>query len=158
MSVSGTITPETGGNDGAIIISPTGGTLGYTFLWSNAGITQNISGLVGGVYTVTITDANGCTVSGSFTVPSTVGIENLSEINVYSTYPNPSNGIFNISFSTSVDTPKEMKLINSIGQVIHQSVIKETNQRFDFSFLPAGNYLIGISDGKNISHVQIVIR
>ena len=57
-----------GGADGAISITVIGGTPTYTFLWSNGAITQNISSLVIGTYSVTVTDQNSCTTSGSFTV------------------------------------------------------------------------------------------
>jgi gliding motility-associated-like protein len=49
-----------GAADGAVFITATGGTTGYTYLWSNAATTQNITGLSGGSYTLTVTDANGC--------------------------------------------------------------------------------------------------
>ena len=50
-----------GGNNGAASVTITGGTLPYTYLWSNGSSSQNISGLTVGTYTVTVTDANGCT-------------------------------------------------------------------------------------------------
>ncbi len=48
------------GNDGSIDLSVNGGTSPYTYLWSNAATTQDISSLIAGTYTVRITDANGC--------------------------------------------------------------------------------------------------
>lgn len=50
-----------GGNTGAINITPTGGTPGYSYLWSNGATTQDINGLTAGSYNVTVTDINGCT-------------------------------------------------------------------------------------------------
>jgi gliding motility-associated-like protein len=50
-----------GGNDGSITLLPTGGTAPYTFQWSNFSIDQNPFNLVAGLYSVTITDDNGCT-------------------------------------------------------------------------------------------------
>ncbi len=48
----------------------TGGT---SCVWSNSQTTSTITGLAGGTYTVTITDANGCTATGSCTVGNTPG-------------------------------------------------------------------------------------
>ncbi len=65
-----TSTPPTcnGSCDGSITANPTGGTPGYTYNWSNGATTQTISNLCSGSYTVTITDANGCSVNESYTL------------------------------------------------------------------------------------------
>lgn len=50
------------GNDGKISVSVSGGTIGtgYQFLWSNGSIEQNITNLIAGTYSLTVTDTNGC--------------------------------------------------------------------------------------------------
>jgi large repetitive protein len=50
------------GNDGYITVAPTGGTQPYTYVWShNAQLNQpNATNLSAASYTVTVTDANGC--------------------------------------------------------------------------------------------------
>ncbi len=65
-----TITNATtvGGTDGAIDIDVTGGNPPYTFFWSNGAMTEDISGLTAGAYDVLIEDADGCTISDTFTV------------------------------------------------------------------------------------------
>src|SRR5690242_4055331 len=50
--------------NGSITLTPSGGVTSYTYLWSNGATTQNLSVLGGGDYTVTMTDADGCTVVG----------------------------------------------------------------------------------------------
>ncbi|MFU8844108.1 MAG: Calx-beta domain-containing protein, partial [Bacteroidales bacterium] len=56
------------GNDGEIELTVTGGTLPYTFEWSNGAITQNLENLSVGTYSVLVTDANGCEATGTFTI------------------------------------------------------------------------------------------
>jgi hypothetical protein len=51
------------GTDGSIDLSVSGGTTAYSYSWSNGATTQDITGLAPGIYTVTVTDANGCTKS-----------------------------------------------------------------------------------------------
>lgn len=47
--------------EGNIQIDVTGGTLPYSYFWSNNEHAKNISGLEEGDYSLTVTDANGCT-------------------------------------------------------------------------------------------------
>ncbi len=55
-------------NTGSIVSTVSGGTPTYTFAWSNSNTTSNISGLAPNIYSVIITDANGCSVSRTATV------------------------------------------------------------------------------------------
>ena len=50
-------------------LTVTGGTAPYTFAWSNGATSQNLIGIAPGNYAVIVTDANGCTVAGDYTVP-----------------------------------------------------------------------------------------
>ncbi len=47
-------------NNGTATANPSGGMAPYTYAWSNGGITQTITGLAPGTYTVTVTSAEGC--------------------------------------------------------------------------------------------------
>lgn len=52
---------DCGQNTGAIDITTSGGEMPYSYLWSNAASTEDISNLYAGNYTLTVTDNNGCT-------------------------------------------------------------------------------------------------
>ncbi|MBK8846376.1 MAG: T9SS type A sorting domain-containing protein [Bacteroidetes bacterium] len=54
--------------NGTASVNATGGTLPYTYLWSNGATVANLIGLIPGTYTVTVTDANGCTKTCSYLV------------------------------------------------------------------------------------------
>ena len=54
---------STDANDGAAWAEPTGGTQPYTYLWSNGSTDPVITNLSPGIYSVTVTDDNGCTAS-----------------------------------------------------------------------------------------------
>jgi uncharacterized repeat protein (TIGR01451 family) len=57
-----------GSNNGSIDINPSGGTPFYSHIWSNGASTARITNLTAGIYTVTVRDANGCTVMAMATV------------------------------------------------------------------------------------------
>ena len=57
-----------GASDGEITATPAGGTAGYSYLWSNGQTSATATGLVAGSYSVTITDANGCTATNSINI------------------------------------------------------------------------------------------
>ncbi|SHM61761.1 gliding motility-associated C-terminal domain-containing protein [Chitinophaga jiangningensis] len=57
-----------GAATGVATINPDGGTRPYTFLWSNGATTRIINNLTAGTYTCTITDANGCDTTATFTI------------------------------------------------------------------------------------------
>lgn len=58
-----------GYDDGRISVGVTGGNPNYTYLWSPSGqVTGTLIDVVAGAYTVVVTDAQGCTLSGDFTL------------------------------------------------------------------------------------------
>ncbi|MBK8845742.1 MAG: hypothetical protein IPO27_03915 [Bacteroidetes bacterium] len=71
---SGTNVSCSGGSDGSAISAPTGGTSPYTYVWSNTGSNASITGLMAGTYTVTVTDANGCTATCEYSVTQPAAI------------------------------------------------------------------------------------
>ena len=63
-----------GGATGSVALSVSGGTAPFTYLWSNGATTQNLMGVAPGTYSVTVTDANGCSAGCSATVDGTTAL------------------------------------------------------------------------------------
>lgn len=107
-----------GANDGSASVSPVGGTPGYTYVWSNGGTNSTITGLAGGTYTVTVTDANGCETVDSVTVSTLTGVSAAALPGQVQIFPNPTSGKFTISYELQGQGPIEVRVVNAIGQMI----------------------------------------
>ncbi|MBS1637382.1 MAG: choice-of-anchor L domain-containing protein [Bacteroidetes bacterium] len=74
LSLTTTVTPATcpSFNDGMVKLNVSGGTTAYSYAWTGpaafSASTQNISGLISGNYSVTVTDGNACTKTNVYTV------------------------------------------------------------------------------------------
>jgi Leucine-rich repeat (LRR) protein len=75
--------PCFGGNTGTTTVNPSGGTLPYTYSWSNGVTTAHNNNLVAGIYTVTVIDAKGCSSLSSVTITAPTNmVINAAKTNV----------------------------------------------------------------------------
>ena len=74
--------------NGTLDLTVTGGTPPYTYLWNTGDTDEDLSGLPGGIYTVTVTDANDCTVEQSTVITQ----PDLLYCNIVQDNPCSSNG------------------------------------------------------------------
>ena len=127
-----------GQGTGSILTSSSGGTSGYSYLWSNGETNSNISGLAGGTYTLTVTDANGCTEMNQATItePPLLTIS-ASAINENC---NQSDGI--LLFDTGGGSPGYLFDIG-FGQT-------SSSQIFN---LQAGTYFITVTDNNGCTEI-----
>jgi hypothetical protein len=86
-----------GQDDGVLSILPVGGTAPYTYAWEHdAGLTGGFAfGLPAGDYSLTVTDANGCTISESFNIADSQ-LPELSLVDVTEPNCNLADGIINV--------------------------------------------------------------
>ncbi|GAB3644161.1 putative Ig domain-containing protein [Spirosoma arcticum] len=90
------------GSNGAINLTPSGGTSPYTFSWGSGITTEDRTGLAAGTYTVTITDANGCTASRTYTVTQPSALTaSTSQTNVTTNGGNDGSATISVSGGTS---------------------------------------------------------
>jgi gliding motility-associated-like protein len=67
-SISGLTNAACGYSDGSATVMPNGGSPPYSYNWNNGTASQTLLNVPTGLYTVTITDANGCTTTLSANV------------------------------------------------------------------------------------------
>ncbi len=134
------------------VINPgTGNTL-YTgsfasYQWYRNGvmITGATSGIcdasIPGVYTVIVTDGNGCT--GSATYNNSVGIHDVNSIVEVHIYPNPASGVLNIDAPMTVN----VKVLTVDGKIAAEAT---GEKRVDISNLSAGIYMVMVYNAEGV--------
>ncbi|MBK9012603.1 MAG: SprB repeat-containing protein [Saprospiraceae bacterium] len=127
LVTNATSTNETmpGANDGTASASPSGGTPPYDILWSNGLTHWHLSNLVPGNYSMTITDANGCTSSSQVSVVASTCFIGLQLSATPTTCPDFADGSatvniqsggtgpFNYLWSNGQTTPTISNLVSS---------------------------------------------
>ncbi|MCB9335516.1 MAG: hypothetical protein H6586_05165 [Flavobacteriales bacterium] len=100
LNISSNVTSVTcaGGNNGAIDVTTSGGTTPYSFSWSNGATTEDVSSLMAGSYTISITDSNGCQFSEAIQV-NTLPAINISLASSDNEMCGTGNGAISISVS-----------------------------------------------------------
>ena len=126
VSFSGDVTNDSGRGDGAITLSIRGGMAPYTFKWSNDAVTQNISGLTAGTYTVTVVNGNGCERVESFEVQNTTSIKQLEELGLKLQLLNNPAAIgegAQLRISSPESHQLQLRVFNLAGQMVSAEVI-----------------------------------
>ncbi|WP_207494460.1 T9SS type A sorting domain-containing protein [Aridibaculum aurantiacum] len=89
-----------GGSNGSINLTPAGGTGPYTYLWNTGATTEDRTGLAAGTYSVTITDANGCTHSiNNITITQPAALVATAASQTNASCSNQNNGSATVSAS-----------------------------------------------------------
>ena len=151
-AITGVITHDDGSTNGAIDATITGGVAPYTISWDNAETTEDITDLAAGDYTITVTDANGCVSMMTFTVLSTVGIENELDKQLL-IFPNPTKGIVNIQ----LEGDYSLTILDARGRLVHTSN-EADNAAVDLTSFEAGVYFIRVQKGTDNAMRRIILE
>ena len=129
-----------------------GGQSPFNYLWSN-GDTSSQSCDTIGFYSITMTDANGCSIIVD-SVQIYTGIEEYKFYGV-SIFPNPTTGIFTVELEDNVIT--NVLIQDITGKEVFSTTIEETQKTIDISHLKNGNYLLNLSNDKGILTRKLIL-
>ncbi len=154
--------------DGAVTVSiPTSGTPPYTVLWSNGSTEETQTGISGGTYSVTVTDANGCTASASIVVDGGIApdggeISVAGETSVEFCQEGTMDMLGGLSLDDEVGSNMTWIIANESGVILH---LLDDNgiSNFDFEDQDPGMCLVyhlsyedamNITVGNNVSAIS----
>jgi hypothetical protein len=128
----------TNGNaNGNAIVNIEGGLAPFQINWSNGDTTASSTNLAAGNYTVTVTDANGCTQTKSVIVALTNGIDNLT-LGSVALYPNPASNIITL-FVGKISGETPVKIFDVMSKLVYSTTIKSEE-----TILPIESFLSGV--------------
>jgi hypothetical protein len=141
------ISPSDDTNNGSIQITASGGTLPFTYSWTNSdgdeiSHEKDLINVGPGTYLLTIIDANGCMLSSDELVVTFISstMENIdSDIQIF---PNPVSSALHIDYSEALEL---IELITLEGQIVKSIPTQESNISFDISELNEGLYLLKVT-------------
>lgn len=137
-------------NDGAIDYTVSGGVAPYTYYWSTTDTTEDISNLTSGIYTVTVTDVNGCNVNESITLDISTGINNVLNDGALLVYPNPAKDWLTIESKNLNNSIFSVTTIN--GQLLMTEKLNSTKATFNISSLSSGIYFYELKNSEGLSY------
>jgi hypothetical protein len=137
---------------GSIDITLTGGTPPYSFNWSTGATTEDVTDLISGAYTVTITDDHGCADSFNFYVDHAESTGSL-QIIALSVSPNPANHHLKLDLQGPLHNVA-ITLTAVQGSTVAHVPFTES---LDVSSLPPGQYVLKLTSNEGITLKKLLI-
>ncbi|MBK7937563.1 MAG: gliding motility-associated C-terminal domain-containing protein [Lewinellaceae bacterium] len=134
----------TGASDGSALASATGGTQPFAYSWSNSQQTAQINNLGVGSYSVTVTDATGCTAAGSVSLNEPEPLQITFKVNDLDCF-GQNDGVIFIETSGGVP-PYRFTLNNSASQISST-----------FTGLAADTYTVTASDANDCETSETIL-
>lgn len=154
--------PEIENNmNGSVTVEVSGGTPPYTYSWElfPLEMENTLSNLSAGEYSMTVTDANGCTSETSIFVDHTTSINTTNYEIYFSIDPNPSTGHLSIKFDLINPKKWQIKIHNGIGQLTHRFDSSDSNSSSENLSvkMPEGLYSVSLFVEGKILRTEMVI-
>ena len=153
MGLTADITNASPGlSDGKAVVNVAAGNPPYQYAWSNGSTGSSVSGLANGTYTVTVTDAFGCTATLSVHI-GTTAVQEIAGLSVFSLQPNPTTGTATLRVELAENAGElRVQLLNLLGQTVWETNVSNTDrisEQLNLNDRPDGIYLVRLmADGQ----------
>lgn len=131
-----------GGSNGAIDLSVSGGISPYNFRWNNNDVEEDLADISAGIYSVLVTDANGCQADLQVTVVEPEVLEATFEIEKVDCFGGVNGGI--VASIRGGVSPYQFSWSNGAGGAILEQV-------------PAGEYRLDLTDNNGCKLESTVV-
>jgi len=131
--------------NGTASVNVNGGTLPYTYSWSNGATANSISNLAPGQYTVDITDANDCTLTKAFIIENV----DCKNINIASVTKK------NITCRNTADGEVAVQITG--GNAPFSYLWSNGSTQAQIANLSWGNYTLTVTDNKGCKDARTVV-
>lgn len=129
-----------------------------TYAWSTGENSSSILVDMPGFYSVTVTNAAGCSVTGTTLITWPVGISETLPPAI-SLYPNPAQDWLQLELSASMvaalSSPIHISLYNMQGQLVMEQILSD-NHQINVKALKQGIYLMQVRMGEEVFYERVV--
>jgi len=164
LVLSATVTQPEVADAGAIDLTVSGGTEPYEFTWTSDGAftadTEDVNGLQApATYSVVVTDANGCEISGGpYELDDVYSVHQMDHV-PFTVYPNPARDVIHLSVQ-QVTNDAVMTIYDASGRVMWTRTSDRWMGRFtvDVSGWASGTYHIRVATSTGVGHAPLVVQ
>jgi hypothetical protein len=155
ISLSKTVTGDGGGCDGSALISATGGTAPFNYMWQHiSGNNPYITGLCHGTYYVSVVDSRYCMRNDSVMVDFTAGIpENVNDY--FSVQTDGATGRLVIK-SNVPGQIFQIALYSIGGSLIYSDKAFRDSDAIDISSMSEGMYVLNVADNNQSLNYKFI--
>lgn len=131
--------------DGTASVNVNGGTPPYQYAWNTTPVqtTSTATGLVQGTYTCLVTDAKGCTLTGSILVNQVVGTFTAIEEHKITLAPNPADAWLNVRWGMPESGEKTYRVLDAKGTLM-RTFVNPAQDQLGLNGLPSGYFVLEI--------------
>jgi hypothetical protein len=139
--------------DGAIDITATGGTAPYSYTWSTASTEEDLTDVGVGVYIVTITDDNGCSLANTFQLTTSAGLISADALLEVQLYPNPTS--LGVTIDAGDGFLDHLLVLNMFGQNILEMDLIGHSYFLNTEEFATGLYLVKLTSNGQVITKQV---